>query len=259
MKIAIRGGHNFQAPGASGIISETVEDRKVKDAVIKYLKQRGISVLDVTPGRMPQKEDLAYSINKAKEWGADMFFSIHFNNAYSNYSGAIGTEVILKQGSPMLSTAKRVNNKLVDLGFKRHGNGIAYNQHLYELNHFNSAMIVEVCFVEATTDVATYRNLGPDAIGKAIVGGLLDVKIGDSPAPINTQSTSCSLDGRKGIISTSSSNLNVRSQPNSSSTKIGSLPKGTTVKIFKDCGNGWYEIYFGKHGGFVSKDYMKLI
>lgn len=56
MKIAVRGGHNFQATGASGIISETVEDRKVKDAVIKYLKQRGIQVLDVTPGKMSKEK-----------------------------------------------------------------------------------------------------------------------------------------------------------------------------------------------------------
>ena len=30
MKIAIRGGHNFTVPGASALINETAEDRKVK-------------------------------------------------------------------------------------------------------------------------------------------------------------------------------------------------------------------------------------
>ena len=38
MKIAVRGGHNFSVRGASGLIDETTEDRKVKDSVIKYLK-----------------------------------------------------------------------------------------------------------------------------------------------------------------------------------------------------------------------------
>src|SRR3712207_7899529 len=84
MKVAVRGGHNFLATGARAIIDETTEDRKVKDAVIKYLRQRGVSVLDVTPGKMSQKADLAYGINKAKEWGADMFFSIHFDNCYKD-------------------------------------------------------------------------------------------------------------------------------------------------------------------------------
>ena len=48
-KIAIRGGHNFQAKGASALIDETVEDRKVYKATMNYLRECGYSVLDVTP------------------------------------------------------------------------------------------------------------------------------------------------------------------------------------------------------------------
>ena len=48
MKIAIRGGHNFTVPGASALIDETTEDRKVKNSVIKYLKMAGHEVIDVT-------------------------------------------------------------------------------------------------------------------------------------------------------------------------------------------------------------------
>lgn len=36
-KIAVRGGHNFEAVWASALIDETIEDRKVKDALISYL------------------------------------------------------------------------------------------------------------------------------------------------------------------------------------------------------------------------------
>ena len=36
MKIAIRGGHCPNVPGAKGIIDELTEDRKVKDSEIKY-------------------------------------------------------------------------------------------------------------------------------------------------------------------------------------------------------------------------------
>ncbi|MCD3211094.1 SH3 domain-containing protein [Clostridium botulinum C/D] len=260
MKIAVRGGHNFQATGASGIISETVEDRKVKDAVIKYLKQRGIQVLDVTPGKMSKEKDLAYGINKAKEWGADMFFSIHFNNA-CKYSGAIGTEVILKYGSPMLTTAKRVNDKLVNLGFKRHGNGIVYNEHLYELNHFNSAMIIEVCFVEATKDVATYKNIGIDAIGKSIVEGIFDIKINSSYTSNNSNNQKYnpgSLGGRMAICT--GNGVRVRSSMDTSNTSnvIGKLNKGDKVKIFKSSGD-WYHTYYGPHGGYVSAKYLSLI
>ncbi|GFZ32560.1 hypothetical protein CSC2_30860 [Clostridium zeae] len=93
MKIAIRAGHNFQAVGASAIIDETTEDRKVKDAVIKYLRAAGQNVLDVTPGDCDENTDLSYGVNSANNFGAELFASIHFNKAYDNYSGAIGTEV----------------------------------------------------------------------------------------------------------------------------------------------------------------------
>ena len=49
MKIAVRGGHCPKVPGARGIIDELTEDRKVKEAVVKYLKQLNHDVLDVTP------------------------------------------------------------------------------------------------------------------------------------------------------------------------------------------------------------------
>ena len=39
------------------------------------------------------------------------------------------------------------------------------------------SMIVEVCFVEATEDVALYKKLGADAIGKAIAEAIANKKI----------------------------------------------------------------------------------
>ena len=42
MKIAVRGGHCPKVPGARGILDELTEDRKVKDAVIKYLRKLGM-------------------------------------------------------------------------------------------------------------------------------------------------------------------------------------------------------------------------
>ena len=49
MKIAVRGGHCPNVPGAKGILDELTEDRKVKESVVKYLKQLNHDVLDVTP------------------------------------------------------------------------------------------------------------------------------------------------------------------------------------------------------------------
>lgn len=67
MKIAVRGGHNPQATGCSALINELTEDRKIKDSVIKYLKQLGNTVLDVTPGNMDVSSDLFYGVSKANK------------------------------------------------------------------------------------------------------------------------------------------------------------------------------------------------
>ena len=95
MKVAVRGGHCPKVPGARGILDELIEDRKVKDAVIKYSKQLGNEVLDVTPpdSTSSSSSDLSYGVNKANNWGADLFVSIHFNKAYDSYNGALGSEV----------------------------------------------------------------------------------------------------------------------------------------------------------------------
>ena len=68
MKVAVRGGHCPKVPGARGILDELIEDRKVKDALIKYSKQLGNEVLDVTPPDSTSSSDLSYGVNKANNW-----------------------------------------------------------------------------------------------------------------------------------------------------------------------------------------------
>lgn len=176
MKIAVRGGHTELCTGASALINELTEDRKVKDAVIKYLKILGQDVLDVTPPvnyTSSASKDLAYGVNKANDWGANLFVSIHFNKAYDHYNGALGSEVCVYNP---FDTANRVVEKLGCLGFGNRGQKIRNN--LYELRNTNMlAMIVEVCFVEATEDVALYKKLGADVIGKAIAEAIVNKKI----------------------------------------------------------------------------------
>ena len=175
MKIAVRGGHNFQSKGASALIDETVEDRKVKDAVIKYLKLAGHSTYDVTPGNMDTNADLKFGVNKANEYDVDLFVSIHFNKAYNSYNGAIGTECWTVGPGNATNIATRICKNISDLGFKNRG---VKHKGFYELRHTKmSAIIVEVCFVEATEDVRLYSKAGSDAIGKSIAEGINNAKI----------------------------------------------------------------------------------
>ncbi|AEB77625.1 peptidoglycan hydrolase (plasmid) [Clostridium botulinum BKT015925] len=224
MKIAVRGGHNFKAMGASGLISETHEDRKVKDAVIKYLKSSGCSVLDVTPGNVDRNTDLNYGVSKANEWDADLFISIHFNNAYTSYNGAIGTETWTNLNNATgKAIAQRITNNIASLGFKNRGVKDGINAKLFEIRKTSmSAIIVEVCFVEATEDIEIYNKNGVDIIGKTIAESILNTSI-------NTSNN----DGKWGISTTNG--LRIRSSIDTSNLNnvIGKLNKGDKIKIFK--------------------------
>ena len=59
---------------------------------------------------------------------------------------------------------------------------------------------------------------------------------------------------KKGKINTTT--LNVRSKSSASSTKIGTLSKGTIVDIVKIEKNGWYKIKYKKGYGYISRSYV---
>ena len=144
----------------------------------------GVRVLDVTPpdSTSSSSADLSYGVNKANNWGADLFVSIHFNNAYSTYNGALGTEVCVYSEYDI---AGRVVNKMASLGFRNRGQKVRTG--LYELKHTSmKSMIVEVCFVEATEEVALYKKVGYDYIGKTIAESLVNRNSGVTPTPTPT-------------------------------------------------------------------------
>ena len=192
MKIACRGGHTELCTGASALINELTEDRKVKDSVIKYLRQLGHTVLDVTPPvnyTSSSSVDLAYGVNKANNFGADLFISIHFNKCYDSYNGALGSESCVYSENEY---GKRIVNALSSLGFKNRGQKVRTG--LYELSHTNmTSVIVETCFVEATEDVALYKKLGPDTIGKTIAEAIANQKIVSSTTVENKEEVNRSM------------------------------------------------------------------
>lgn len=191
MKIAVRGGHCPRVPGASKFIDELTEDRKVKDSVIKYLKQLGHEVLDVTPpnNTNSSRNDLSYGVSRANNQKADLFVSIHFNKAYDVYDGFLGSEVCVYTPN---DTAQRVVNGLAGLGFKNRGQKVRTG--LYELKHTNmKAMIIEVCFVESIADVGLYKKLGHDLIGKTIAESISDKKVTTTTQSTNKTSASSHL------------------------------------------------------------------
>ena len=180
LRVAVRGGHSEASTGSVALLNELKEDRKVKNAVIKYLRELGCEVYDVTPPESYKyPAELNYGINQANKLEVDLFVSIHFNKAYNSYNGAIGSEVLVFNKNPY---GERVIKGLADLGFKNRGQKVRPRK-LAELESTNmTALIVEVCFVEATKDVELYKKLGPDAIGKKIAESIANKKAVSKPS-----------------------------------------------------------------------------
>lgn len=190
MKIAVRAGHNHQATGAVGLMNEVTENRKVYKSVIKYLESAGHNVLDVTPNNCDQNTDLRYGVNKANNWGADLFISIHFDKCYNSYNGSLGTGTwVYGVGGNAEKYARNIVNSIAN-GTGLVNRGVKVNQKLYELrNTLMPSVIVEVCFLEATKDVEIYRTKGYDYIGKLIAEGINGKAIGSSNPSENNNSS----------------------------------------------------------------------
>lgn len=79
-----------------------------------------------------------------------------------------------------------------------------------------------------------------------------------NPSPNPSPSPSPSSGFEKYVVTTSTSNLNIRSGPSTSSSTIGSLPKGTEIFAKPSGTSGWHE--YSSDGvissGFVSSQYV---
>ena len=174
MTIAHRGGHNEQAVGSRSIVKEEVECKLINDATGKYLSKLGAKHVDCSQGRCNESTDLVNGVKKANSNGAEIFTSIHMNNAYSSKQNkAMGVEIWVYKDK--FKEAEQVLNKLVALGFKNRGikSMVREGKNLYELKQTTGrAMIIECGFVESTVDMDLYKKLGADKIGQVIAEGL---------------------------------------------------------------------------------------
>ena len=172
MVINVHAGHNSIVQGATGIFSETTEDRKVKELVIAKLKKMGNTVYDCTDDTAKTvMRNLEVIVEKCNAHTADLDVSIHFNCATGS---AHGVEVcVYSKDSRAVSYAKNIATSIAELGFtKRHSEdgGIVVRNNLYVLHHTNApALLVECCFCDNETDAKLYNA---EAMATAIVKGI---------------------------------------------------------------------------------------
>jgi N-acetylmuramoyl-L-alanine amidase len=192
MKIVISSGHGKYIRGASGIIDEVDEARKVVEAVAERL--RGLNVDTVTyhdDVSTTQSENLERIVDFHNGQGPhDLDISVHFN-AYTETASPMGTEVLYISQATLadnLSATIAAVSGLIDRGQKARDD-------LYFLNNTNEpAILIETCFVDSEADVAIYNNAF-DRICFAIAGVCSGAQRPEVPRTLLSVAGACSWFG----------------------------------------------------------------
>lgn len=153
-QINISSGHSINCQGASNIINEVNEARKVVDRIYNLCKSMGIEVYKYHDTSSSSSQNLVNIVNWHNQFKDGIDVSIHFN-AYQHTSNSMGTEVCYYSQSQLASQVSSAISKasgLKDRGGKE-------RKGLYVLKNTNKPMLlIEVCFCDSSYDVQKYQE-----------------------------------------------------------------------------------------------------
>jgi len=154
MRLVISSGHGKYVRGASGLIDEVDEARRVVASVIDKLRRTGHMVIEFHDDTSTtQQQNLQTIVNFHNAQQRDYDVSVHFN-AYVATQGARGTEVLYVTQQ---AAATKIAAAIAD-GGNLLNRGAHKRTDLYFLNKTNKpAVLIEVCFVDAAEDVKNYQ------------------------------------------------------------------------------------------------------
>jgi N-acetylmuramoyl-L-alanine amidase len=155
MKIVISSGHGKYVRGASGLIDEVDEARKVVANVAQLLKLHGHQVVEFHDDTSTnQSDNLNTIVDFHNSQSRNIDVSVHFN-AYMPTDGGRGTECLYLTQEDL---AKRVAMAISEAGGLI-DRGAHKRSDLYFLNGTDEpAILIEVCFVDAAADVEAYQQ-----------------------------------------------------------------------------------------------------
>lgn len=195
MRIVISSGHGLFVRGASGIIDEVDEARRVTNRVGEILRLEG-TLVDIFHENSARTS--AANVNNIVQHHnrqtRDLDVSIHFNSTAAGTieDRAIGVEVLHFTGNQTTRTlAGRVARAISDasgllLRHQQDSGAVARNNVGFLANTTAPAILIEVCFVVSRTDVGLYRQFFEEictAIAASISGRTISVPKPPPPAP----------------------------------------------------------------------------
>ena len=183
-QINISSGHSVNCQGASDIINEVTEAKKVVDRIYELCKAMDIEVYKYHDTSSSSSQNLANIANWHNQFKDGIDVSIHFN-AYHHTSNSMGTEVCYYSQSQLASQVSSAISKasgLKDRGGKE-------RKGLYVLKNTNKPMIlIEVCFCDSSYDVQKYQE-NFDNICLAIIKALTGKVYMSRPVSVPSQNT----------------------------------------------------------------------
>lgn len=176
----VHAGHCPQGKGASGavgILQESVEDRAVKNEVIRLLRAEGHTVYDCTCDENTTKQGcLNKIVAKCNQHSVDLDISIHLNSGRNDYGGdgSTGGVEVWNYDTGTQEISNRICEAIAtELGI--HNRRTKYDKDLFVLaNTKSKALLVECCFVDDADDAEVWDA---KRCAKAIVRGVLNKEI----------------------------------------------------------------------------------
>lgn len=289
-KYNVHGGHNRKVPGASGILDEVTEDRKVKNAVIKYLRAAGHTAYDCTDDAgTTQGKNLANIVAKCNSHSVDLDISIHLNSGRgdSKGDGKTGGVEVLIYSTSVKDAAKDIADEIADtFGYGLRTDkttpsgyaGVKIKKNLYVLKNTKAkALLIECCFVDDKDDAKVWdadkcaKAIAKAITGKAVSGGFSTS--GSASSGSGNKTTSSTPSYKVGNTYTLQSNMvvrtgagtNYRAKKHSELTadgrkhdkdRNGCLDKGTRItcqQVKKSGSNIWVKCPSGWIAAYYNK------
>ena len=180
-QVNISSGHSINCQGASDIINEVTEAKKVVDRVCDIIKASGKACYKYHDTSSSSSQNLVNIVNWHNGFKDGVDVSIHFN-AYDHVDKPMGTEVCYYSNSSLATAiSKEISTAggFIDRGAKQRTG-------LYFLKHTNKpAILIEVCFVDSVADVNLYRvNFEKicQAIAKSLIGNISNTPVAVTPS-----------------------------------------------------------------------------
>ncbi|WP_421663684.1 N-acetylmuramoyl-L-alanine amidase [Lysinibacillus telephonicus] len=156
-EIEIHPGHwKLTNSGANGIINEVTEARKVAKRVFEILKKFNVPATYIEDNSSTnQSQNINYLVKEHNKDRDGLIVSIHFNASGGKSNTGIGTEVLYYSEEELAMKVANAISKVSGLNNRgaRKRTDLGVLAKTYE-----PAILIEICFVNSTVDVALYRR-----------------------------------------------------------------------------------------------------